>query len=115
MTRVRAERKPARCVPPRGLDVVDEGKDVLGVVVVVLDREVDADLVLRLGTKIGSGGATFCWRSGMLDELRDAALVVEGVLLVLALVDDGDLGARRSGRPVRAGGWRGCRRRTGGR
>ena len=66
------------------VDVVDEGEDVLVVAVVVLHRELDADVVARRLDVDDFGVQRLAGRVQVLHELLEAALRVEGLRLLLA-------------------------------
>ncbi len=76
-----------------GLDVVHEGEHRLGVVGVILDGQVQHRVAFRLGDEDRLVVDDLLVGVEELHELLDAALEEESVLLVVALVDDGDAAA----------------------
>jgi len=85
--------KPVRCVPALvGVDVVHEGERVLGVAVVVLERELDIHVIAHGLDRDGLGVQRLLALVEPLHELDQPALVEEGLLplLALPLVLEGD-------------------------
>ena len=73
-----------------GVDVVGEGKDVLCITVVVLERELHVDVVTIAFRVDRCGVQHFLVFVQVLDEFGDAAVVMKLALLVAALILEAD-------------------------